>query len=161
MAVKTVITLLCCIELFMVQAFEEDSLMTESFDTFPNDNGYGKGVFVQSTDPNQKGWLRPHQRYSVSCGKDAVKVILPSGRLSEVTVLGTYTFPCSFCCEYCGVSLFDLLMCSLGLSIMDPVQEATKCGYSLTKAQGNNVVHVRLFGCHVTEVGVGMPSFVV
>ncbi|XP_053489961.1 zona pellucida sperm-binding protein 4-like [Ictalurus furcatus] len=40
---------------------------------------------------------------------------------------------------------------NLWSTIVDPVLEATKeCGYSLTKEQGNNVLHVTFSGCHVT-----------
>ncbi|XP_017332907.1 zona pellucida sperm-binding protein 4 isoform X2 [Ictalurus punctatus] len=128
MALKTVLILLfCCIELFMVQPFKDGSFMTESFDyTFQNNEDFREGhVFVQSADPDQEAWLRHPQKYSVLCGKDAVKVILPSGPLSEVKVWGS--------------------------SIVDPVLEATEeCGYSLTKEQGNNVIHVGFSGCHVT-----------
>ncbi|XP_053469008.1 uncharacterized protein LOC128600490 [Ictalurus furcatus] len=135
MAVKTVLILLvCCVELFMLQPFQEDSFMTESFDyASQNNQDFREGhVFVQSADPDQEAWLGQPQKYSVFCGKDAVEVVLPTGPLSEVKILGS--------------------------SILDPVLEATKeCGYSLTKEQGNNVLYVSFSGCHVTvEVGVNM-----
>ncbi|KAF4073785.1 hypothetical protein AMELA_G00247340 [Ameiurus melas] len=128
MAVKIVLLLLlCCSGLFMVQPFQEDSFMTESLDHASQNNQDFRGghVFVQSADPDQEAWLRQLQKYSVFCGKDAVEVVLPSGPLSEVKVLGS--------------------------SILDPALEATEeCGYSLTKEQGNNVLHVSFSGCHVT-----------
>ncbi|KAB5530771.1 hypothetical protein PHYPO_G00133220 [Pangasianodon hypophthalmus] len=127
MAVKTgIILLLGCIELFMVQAFMLGRFMTESFDyAYQNNEGFSEDVSVQSVDSDQEAWLGQHQKYSVFCGKDAVKVVLPSGPLSEVKVLGS--------------------------SILDPVLEVTKeCGYSLTKEWGNNVLHVSFSGCHVT-----------
>ncbi|XP_017332896.1 zona pellucida sperm-binding protein 4-like [Ictalurus punctatus] len=128
MAVKAVLILLvCCIELFVVQSFKDGSFMTESFDyVSQNNEDFREGhVFVQSANSDQEAWLRQPQKYSVFCGKDAVEVVLPSGPLSEVKVLGS--------------------------TIVDPVLEATKeCGYSLTKEQGNNVLHVTFSGCHVT-----------
>lgn len=107
MAEKTVIALLWCIELLTVQAFKEGSFMTGSFDASQNNKDYGEGVFVQSTGPTQEALLKPHPDYSVSCGKDAIEVILPSGRISEVTVLGMYScwFYCFFFSVYIVVSL--------------------------------------------------------
>lgn len=80
MAEKIVIILLqCCIELFLVQTLPIDY-------TCQNNVDFSEGVSVQSTDPNKEAWLR--QKYSVFCGKDAIKVVLPPGPLSEVKVLG-------------------------------------------------------------------------
>lgn len=84
MAEKSVIILLLwCIDLFLVR--------TLSFDyTYQNNNDFGEGVFVPSTDSHQEAWLRQHKKHSVFCVKDAVKIVLPSGALSEVKVLGEY-----------------------------------------------------------------------
>lgn len=90
MAEKTItILLVCYIVLFMVQAFKEGSFATESFDyAYQHNEDFSEGVFVQSSEPNQEAWLRQHQEYFVFCDEDAVKVILPSGSLSELKVLG-------------------------------------------------------------------------
>lgn len=88
MAVKTVILLLCYIGLFMMQAFKYDSFMSESFDYSSQNGLFSEGVPVPSPDHNQEAWPRQHQMFSVSCGKDAVQVVLPSGSLSEVKILG-------------------------------------------------------------------------
>lgn len=53
---------------------------------------------------------------------------------------------------------YIFLILLLGSFIVDPVLEATEeCGYSLTKEQGNNVIHIGFSGCHVTvEVGINV-----
>ncbi|XP_060798226.1 zona pellucida sperm-binding protein 4-like [Neoarius graeffei] len=125
MAVKTVILLLCYIGLFMMQAFKYGSFMSESFDYSSQNGLFSEGVPVPSPDHNQEAWPRQHQMFSVSCGKDAVQVVLPSGSLSEVKILGS--------------------------SIWDSVLEAKKeCVYSLTKEQGNYVLRVSFSGCYAT-----------
>lgn len=93
MAVKVVLILLvCCVESFMLQPFQVDSFMTESFDyASQNNQDFREGhVVVQSADPDQEAWLRQPQKYSVFCGKDAVEIVLPSGPLSEVKIWGMY-----------------------------------------------------------------------
>lgn len=84
MAEKSIIILLfCCIELYLVQTLSLDY-------TDRNNKVFGEGVFVQSTDLHQEAWLRRYQKHSVFCDKDAVKIVLPSGALSELKVLGKY-----------------------------------------------------------------------
>lgn len=88
---KVIISLFCCIDLFMVQAFKEGRFMTKSFDhTYQNNEHFHEGVLVRFADLNQAAWLRQHSKYSVFCGNDAVKVVLPSGPLSDVEILGMY-----------------------------------------------------------------------
>ncbi|KAK3532564.1 hypothetical protein QTP86_024151 [Hemibagrus guttatus] len=124
MAVKLLL-LVCCAELFLVQTFKVGSFRT--FDNvYQNDEHLSDGaVFVQPPVLSEEDWLREHQKYSVFCGKDAVKVVFPSGSPFEVKVLGSST--------------------------LDAVLGATKeCGYSLIKEQGNDVLHVSFSSCHVT-----------
>lgn len=96
MAVKrTLILLLCCVELFMVQTFRMESFKTLDH-IYQNDEHFSVGaVFVQPAVPSEEDWLIEPQKYSVFCGKDAVKVVLPSG-LSEVKILGMYIGAGSF-----------------------------------------------------------------
>ncbi|KAI5091826.1 zona pellucida sperm-binding protein 4-like isoform X1 [Silurus meridionalis] len=115
MAGKVVVLLLCCLELFLVQAFQESSAYANQ-----NNEDFSEGtVSVQFLDSRQE--LRQPEKYVVLCGKEAFKIILPSDPLMEVKVLGS--------------------------SILGVTKE---CGYSLTNEQGNNVLHVRFSGCHVT-----------
>lgn len=87
-----IISLLCFIESFMVQTFKHGGFMPESFHyAYRNNKNFNEAVSVQSVDPNQGAWLGQHQKYSVICGKDAVKIVLHSGPLSEVKVLGMFT----------------------------------------------------------------------
>lgn len=73
----------------MMQTFKDGSFMSESFDyTYQNNNLFSEGVPVSSADPDQEAWPTQHQKFSVSCAKDAVQVVLPSGPLSEVKILG-------------------------------------------------------------------------
>lgn len=158
MAVKlTIILLVCCVALFMVQTFRMESFKT--FDhIYQNDEHFSAGaVFVQPAVPSEEDWLVEHQKYSVFCGKDAVKVVLPSG-LSEVKIMGMYTGAGGFVLFSLLRVVYTNFISLSGSSTLDPVLGTIKeCGYSLTKEQGNDVLHVSFSSCHVTvEVGVGM-----
>ncbi|XP_053347745.1 zona pellucida sperm-binding protein 4-like [Clarias gariepinus] len=130
MATKTVkILMLCCIELFIVKAFKEDSFMTDFFDSmYQNNEKLNEDVYVQSVDPIQEAPLRQHQNYSFFCDKDAVKVVLLSSPVSVVKVLALS-----------------------GLSIPDQALETAKeCVYSVTKERKLYVLWISFSGCHVT-----------
>lgn len=75
----------------MVHTFKQGRFMIESFDyDYQHNEDFKEAVSVQSVDPDQGSWLGQDQKYSVFCGQDAVKVVFPSGPLSEVKVLGKY-----------------------------------------------------------------------
>ncbi|GAA6092260.1 zona pellucida sperm-binding protein 4-like [Tachysurus ichikawai] len=121
MAVKPILVLLLgCFELFIVDGFKIFDHVYQA-----NEHFIEGALSVQAAVPSQEDWLSQHQKYSVFCGKDTVKVVMPTDTLSEVKVLGS--------------------------SILDPVLGAAKeCGYSLIKEQGNDVLSVSFSSCHVT-----------
>ncbi|TSK31503.1 Zona pellucida sperm-binding protein 4 [Bagarius yarrelli] len=99
--------------------------IVQTFDYVYQDSDYYREgtVSSESAVPSQEDWLKQH-KYSVFCGKHAVEVVFPSGSFSDVKVLESST--------------------------KDPAQGATtECGYSLTKVQENEVLHVSFSSCHV------------
>ncbi|XP_062842219.1 uncharacterized protein LOC134301455 [Trichomycterus rosablanca] len=114
--IKCGIFLLCRVEFSVAQIQPLDSA---------NDYFYEGEALVQFANPSQEDVFREHQKFSVLCGMDAMKVVLPSGLDSEVTVVGS-------------MGIFPLL------------EDLEFCGYLWTKEQQENVLHVSFSGCHVT-----------
>lgn len=87
MAVKPILVLLLgCFELFIVDGFKIFDHVYQA-----NEHFIEGALSVQAAVPSQEDWLSQHQKYSVFCGKDTVKVVMPTDTLSEVKVLGMYT----------------------------------------------------------------------
>ncbi|KAI4882604.1 hypothetical protein NFI96_032805, partial [Prochilodus magdalenae] len=83
------------------------------------------GVLEHLSDQVLAGGSGGVQKYSVLCGEDDMEVFLPLGSLSEVKV-------------------FDLS------GIYAVLDAPDSCGYSLSRRNGKNVLHVSYSGCHVT-----------
>ncbi|XP_039510133.1 zona pellucida sperm-binding protein 4-like [Pimephales promelas] len=119
---KTIILFLCYIDLLL----SRNSKPISSLDHFSDvDYDYSDGeadkseVLVKNSKHVMKSEL------AVYCNNNTMKVILPSGSLSQVKILG--------------------------FAIIENVLEApAACGYSLTQGHGRNILVVDYTGCHVT-----------
>ncbi|XP_067281771.1 zona pellucida sperm-binding protein 1-like [Pseudorasbora parva] len=120
--VKAIILFVCCIGLVLPHS----SKPIATLDNFSGvDYGYSDGEADKSEVLAQDRGDEMKSELAVYCNNNTMKVILPSGSLSQVKILG-----------------FAVIESALG------APEA--CGYSLTKGHGHNVLVVDYTGCHVT-----------
>lgn len=92
--VKTIILFLCYIDLFLSQILKPVS----SLDNFSGvDYDYSDGEANKSEVPAKNGEHKMKSELAVYCNNNTMKVILPSGSLSQVKILGKYLVAYSNC----------------------------------------------------------------
>ncbi|XP_057211679.1 zona pellucida sperm-binding protein 1-like [Triplophysa rosa] len=111
-----VILALCCVELGFSQSLNYYSGI---------DDDYSVEAEVQVDEAPQETSEVLTSKLPIYCNNETIKVILPSGLLSKVTILG--------------------------FSVIESVVEAPEsCGYCLTQGSDHNILLVDYTGCHVT-----------
>ncbi|XP_051729480.1 zona pellucida sperm-binding protein 4-like [Ctenopharyngodon idella] len=120
--VKTIILFLCCIGLVLSRG----SKPVSTLDIFSVvDYDYSDGEADKSDVLAQDSGYELKSELAVYCNNNTMKVILPSGSLSQVNILG--------------------------FAVIESVLRApAACGYSLTQGHGHNILVVDYTGCHVT-----------
>ncbi|XP_016382887.1 uncharacterized protein LOC107719861 [Sinocyclocheilus rhinocerous] len=119
--VKTLILVLCCIDLALSQGSTPISTLDPSSSV---DDDYSGVEADHSEVATQDSVQVMKSKLAVYCNNGTMKVILPAGSLSQVKILG--------------------------VSVIESVLGApAACGYSLTQGHGQNILVVDYAGCHV------------